>query len=539
MLITGAENNIEAEEFIDEEHASPLLHQIENDYLKSKHLDDHPLDSQPSSLFGEVHLSEINKLKENLDLSEKEKSQLVIKLKELQHQIDSSKSEYSISQVKWKKVIGLIKNLIEGYINNNKEIIEDNKLVKEIEEFEETKEFMDLFKKFVNNSTLGTLNTELNNLMNQLNESNDKREKLEGDTKVLNSIAEEVQSLLVNTEEELINLSELLSAVYYQVCNVNGETPNQIMLDHTLSTVKDNEKTSINLKLEKLKNQLSEAGSQLYLQKWKTISNDSDSKDLIDILKSQIKHLKSVIDSKTGSRQTDETVSSQENKLISASPSIQSISELTPDEIKAIIEENQNSKAIIATKREQISTLRMVIKANKQTAEVALANLKSRYEKEKQLGTETNLKMKTELKALKQDAATFASLRSMFAAKCEEYAAANDETVKKLQACEEEKKTLNQLLKVAIQQKLALTQVLEEYEVDKERLLNSTSNNPIGNQGQKPNQSRNPNIRRLNNNNPMNNGFIGRNLGRTSTPTTNNHSTPKNLAGQSPAKRNF
>lgn len=45
-----------------------------------------------------------------------------------------------------------------------------------------------------------------------------------------------------------------------------------------------------------------------------------------------------------------------------------------------------------------------------------------------------------------------------------------EELQRQLQAAEEEKKTLNQLLRMAIQQKLALTQRLEDLEMDRERL---------------------------------------------------------------------
>ncbi|KAK6035523.1 hypothetical protein COOONC_26972 [Cooperia oncophora] len=74
--------------------------------------------------------------------------------------------------------------------------------------------------------------------------------------------------------------------------------------------------------------------------------------------------------------------------------------------------------------------------------------------------------MRRELKQLKEDAATFASHRAMFTARCEELQ-------HKLEAdqrnSEEEKKTLNQLLRLAIQQKLTLTQRLEDVEVDRDR----------------------------------------------------------------------
>lgn len=54
-----------------------------------------------------------------------------------------------------------------------------------------------------------------------------------------------------------------------------------------------------------------------------------------------------------------------------------------------------------------------------QTAEVALANLKSRYEAEKSMVTDTMMKLRNELKALKEDAATFSSLRAMFTTRSE------------------------------------------------------------------------------------------------------------------------
>lgn len=53
----------------------------------------------------------------------------------------------------------------------------------------------------------------------------------------------------------------------------------------------------------------------------------------------------------------------------------------------------------------------------------------------------------------------------MFAARCEEYVTQVDELTQALAGAEDEKKTLNQLLRLAVQQKLALTQRLEDLEV--------------------------------------------------------------------------
>ena len=56
----------------------------------------------------------------------------------------------------------------------------------------------------------------------------------------------------------------------------------------------------------------------------------------------------------------------------------------------------------------------------------------------------------------------------MFVARCEEYATQIEELNKEKHGAEDEKKTLNQLLRMAIHQKLVLTQRLEEVEMSSE-----------------------------------------------------------------------
>ncbi|XP_072569269.1 protein bicaudal D homolog 2-like isoform X2 [Paramormyrops kingsleyae] len=96
-----------------------------------------------------------------------------------------------------------------------------------------------------------------------------------------------------------------------------------------------------------------------------------------------------------------------------------------------------------------------------QTAEMAFTTLKTKYDTEKSAVSETMLKLRNELKALKEDAATFSALRTMFASRCDQYVTQIDEMQRQLAIAEDEKKTLNSLLRMAIQQKLALTQRLE------------------------------------------------------------------------------
>lgn len=53
--------------------------------------------------------------------------------------------------------------------------------------------------------------------------------------------------------------------------------------------------------------------------------------------------------------------------------------------------------------------------------------------------------------------------------RCDEYVTQLDDMQRQLAAAEDEKKTLNSLLRMAIQQKLALTQRLEDLEFDHEQ----------------------------------------------------------------------
>lgn len=56
-----------------------------------------------------------------------------------------------------------------------------------------------------------------------------------------------------------------------------------------------------------------------------------------------------------------------------------------------------------------------------------------------------------------------------FPLRCDEYVTQLDDMQRQLAAAEDEKKTLNSLLRMAIQQKLALTQRLEDLEFDHEQ----------------------------------------------------------------------
>ncbi|XP_062317076.1 protein bicaudal D homolog 1 isoform X2 [Osmerus eperlanus] len=339
---------------------------------------------------------------------------------------------------------------------------------------------------------------------------------LEAELRAATGMAGETQAMLNTAQDELVTFSEELAQLYHHVCLCNNETPNRVMLDYyrqsrvTRNGSLKGPEDPRALLSPRLARRLAAAAASLEPPRSPLDSPSRDPQggdasaggrespapgaltqgsptrtpmgspvisispspspvpeaggdlrkepmniyNLNAIIRDQIKHLQRVVD--------------RSLQLSRQRAAARELAPMLDKDKEACLEEILKLKSLLSTKREQIATLRLVLKANKQTAEVALANLKSKYENEKSMVTETMMKLRNELKALKEDAATFSSLRAMFATRCDEYVTQLDEMQRQLAAAEDEKKTLNSLLRMAIQQKLALTQRLEDLEFDHE-----------------------------------------------------------------------
>ncbi|KAJ3612058.1 hypothetical protein NHX12_020335 [Muraenolepis orangiensis] len=300
-------------------------------------------------------------------------------------------------------------------------------------------------------------------------EGRDKVSGLESELLVAQGQATEVQGALNAAQDELVMLSEELAQLYHHVCLCNNETPNRVMLDYYrqgrgmrglaagLKALSADE--SRVLLTPRLARRLAAMAAATGSSGESRSPSQSPSKEPLEPL--NIYNLNAIIREQ---RAVDRSLLLSRQRAAA-----RELAPLLDKDKESCLEEILKLKSLLSTKREQIATLRLVLKANKQTAEVALSNLKGRYEAEKSMVTNTMTKLRNELKALKEDAATFSSLRSMFATRCDEYVTQLDEMQRQLAAAEDEKKTLNSLLRMAIQQKLALTQRLEDLAFDQEQ----------------------------------------------------------------------
>lgn len=323
--------------------------------------------------------------------------------------------------------------------------------------------------------------------------------RLQTELKKVSDVAGETQGSLNVAQDELVTFSEELASLYHHVCMCNNETPTRVVLDyyregpagasHCNPEARGHRSPVLPKGPLAAESGAGDSSPSLPSPLSDPRREPMNIYNLIAIIRDQIRHLQAAV---------DRTTELSRQRLAS-----QELGPATDKDREALMEEILKLKSLLSTKREQITTLRTVLKANKQvctvlgpvggwwgrltllsfsgsaslqissglrlwitlvmlpevkastqccgeelgtegpdrlpswpiigrpfprffypctlcvfdpqTAEVALANLKSKYENEKAMVTETMMKLRNELKALKEDAATFSSLRAMFA----------------------------------------------------------------------------------------------------------------------------
>ena len=491
----------------DDEH--PLVKKITEEYHQATVEPKSPAPGLVDDLMKELQFSELRDLEDQLAQLNSEKAALTNALAQRNKEVLKLKEEFSAfstiqdSQKLRKEIQGAAPASNDVFVLNNqiKELEELKKIVKNYHHKESKAQMViknlhvELDEVRAKNASLQGKAEEADFLCNRVKELEEKilnlKSKEEESDQTIRTLREDVQSMtslageakgsLTCTQDELKLVSEDLAKLYQQVCTANGDTPNQIVLEH-LKTL------SPGYKLTKPMN-----GTLIMNGDVKNITEDEktypdkngdDQKDdehpeesgdplacykLITAVRDQVRFLR---------RAVEKTVDiSRERREGHPAGSDHEVEDVTPADGGSLQDQVLKLQRLAATKREQITTLRTVLKANKSTYEVALANLKSRYESDKALQNEVITRLKRNLKSMQAESATFQSLRSMFAQRCEDYVAQVDDLQRRLTAAEEEKKTLNHLLRKAIHQKIALTQRLEEFELARERLRAYTRRN--------------------------------------------------------------
>uniref|UniRef100_UPI00358F4245 protein bicaudal D homolog 2-like isoform X2 n=1 Tax=Myxine glutinosa TaxID=7769 RepID=UPI00358F4245 len=484
-----------------------------------------PLPSLEADLFSELSLSEVGKLKQQLMQVEREKTTLQSTLQESRKQLENTQGALSEQEEHVSRLTERINSLSQpevvrrheeraecpeqvlpfsgpdgggmlaegsGYYEvdmHGSEMLECKYRVV-ILEVSELRTDLKLAKKKaleyterceVDNARYEAELRVLDEKVSFLEEANGRSKEeianLKADRKRANDSREESRVGLALIQDELLTFSEDLAQLYHLICVCNNETPNRVMLDfhripranganaHRSPLLCRREMGRGRLTMPPSPSCTTTAQPSPPQNDTTAIANgtgvDGNRREpaslvrLLAMVREQVRHLQQAV---------ERSVERSLHRAIA-----HELAPLLDRDKETLLEEILKLRSLLSTKREQIATLRAIIKANRQTAENTLVSLKSKYEAEKSMVTETMTKLRSELKALKQDAARFSTLRAMFATRCDEYISQLDKMQRQLAAAEDEKKTLNSLLRMAIQQKLALTQRLEDLEFDQEQ----------------------------------------------------------------------
>ena len=404
-----------------EEHDNPTLKKIEADFV-SNHAREIKKPDVPAEqsfigdLFSEIHVSEVKKLENLVEKLEMEKNLLEKSLEDANTRVEHSKKQVKISTEKVIELESNLKSLSVNYTNFATESLDLQDLVKTFTTYESAINQVLKLQNDINQTSTSNVDPSRHNPDTDI-----VIRRLETEVEDKSDMVKELQSVLDGTCDVLRQVSKDLSHLYCMMCTVRSEAPNKNLLE-----------------FDKSKSETLQDTSYVACRR------------LCDFVTSQILSMVQVMTT---------IVEADKEKQLNE-PQTEGMVELK--------DQNTKLKTMLATKREQIATLRNVLKSNKTVAETALTSLKQRFEKDKLLAMNEVQRLRSEVQTLKEEKATFASLRASFAQRCDEYLTQLDEQQLRILKAEEEKKTLNSLLRMAMQQKMALNSRLEDLENNRE-----------------------------------------------------------------------
>lgn len=412
-LLDENTNEANKEDDIDLEH--PLIRHITSDLIHTAAGGKN--NENGNDLYSELNFSEISKLKQQLCVAEKEKVLLINNLREQQVLMESK-----------------VRETDEKSEKDNETMLKVSELSVEIAQVRSKDE---------------EKQKKLDKMHQRLVEAMDDKRNLQNDVDRLTVTIGQQQGDAQVCNDKIQSVSDRISQLYHRLCMSIGHLPKQVVLESARNEARIIHEDEA--ELERGDEQVDEGNNC-----------DPDlTQSVLDVMATQMDHLEQAVDNMVKDTANSSWSVAVENQNVENQES--------QEQIRGLEEEVLRLKSLLSSKREQIATLRTVLKANKHTAEVAISNLKEKYQHEKTCISDTMVKLRGELKALKEDAITFARLRMVFAARSDEYVAQLDAMQRQLASAEDEKRTLNTLLRKTITQKLAITQRLEDLEFEIEQ----------------------------------------------------------------------
>jgi len=203
---------------------SPALKRIENEFSSgdgASGKSESPASTIPEShsvvgdLFSEIHVAEVRKLEKLLEDVEIQKSELQTVLNEVHERLRLTEEQLeargaTIEQLKAQ--LGTARLSPPPPEENHQDQADSVCHQKSVDD-DHTAE-------------------EISRLQNSIVEQEKRIHRLEADLAVMSQLAGESQNTLSSTQDSLVQVTEDIANLYHLVCEVNGETPNRLTLEH-------------------------------------------------------------------------------------------------------------------------------------------------------------------------------------------------------------------------------------------------------------------------------------------------------------------
>jgi len=208
---------------------SPALKRIENEFATG----DGPSETTASltsaipephsvvgDLFSEIHVAEVRKLEKLLEDVEIQKSELQAVLDDVQRQLRLAEEELGVRDTTIEQLKAQLSSPATSQPADGSPA-EQN-----------LQDQIDAIRSQAEIEMEGHTAEEITRLQNSTAEQEERIRRLEADLSVMSQLATETQGTLSTTQDSLVQVTEDIANLYHLVCEVNGETPNRLMLEH-------------------------------------------------------------------------------------------------------------------------------------------------------------------------------------------------------------------------------------------------------------------------------------------------------------------
>ena len=221
-LADGRQNHYSAED-------SPALKRIENEFATG----DGPSEKSASptstipephsvvgDLFSEIHVAEVRKLEKLLEDVEIQKIELQTLLDDVRGRLRLAEEE-----------LGARDSTIEQ-LKTQLSNVSASPSVDDTPAEENLHEQIVAIRSQAESELEDRTAEEMIRLQNCTAEQEERIRRLEADLNVMSQLATETQGTLSTTQDSLVQVTEDIANLYHLICEVNGETPNRLMLEH-------------------------------------------------------------------------------------------------------------------------------------------------------------------------------------------------------------------------------------------------------------------------------------------------------------------